>query len=100
VVDQAVQELQSRGIRPVEVLHHQTDGLPFRLLEQPLQHRFQGLLPLLLWREAEGRVMVFQWQREQRSKQRDVRLPGQPGMLQRPLQPLQLLLRGVFSTHM
>jgi hypothetical protein len=48
LVDEQAEPLQGRGIPPVEVVHDHAHGLPPRLVQQPGQQEFQGLLFLPL----------------------------------------------------
>src|SRR5439155_17817318 len=44
LVHQQGEKLERRRVDPVQVFHHQEDGLPLRQRQQPGQQRFQGFL--------------------------------------------------------
>ena len=56
LLHQQGEELQRRGVDPVQVFHHKEDGLLLRQRQQPGQQGFQGFLLLPLGRQRQGRI--------------------------------------------
>jgi len=95
LVDAEPEQLQRRGVGPVQVFPHHQDRLALRLLQQPGRKRVQGALLLALGRERQRRRVCRRGQGEQCRQQRHgVRL-GETIRRQHALQLRQLLLGGV-----
>jgi hypothetical protein len=70
LVNEQTQQLQGRGIDPVQVFHDEQDRLPLRFRVQPGEEGLQRLLALPLWRQGEGWIGVGQGERQQRRQER------------------------------
>ena len=65
IVDEQGEELQCRGIDPVQIFDYKQHRLPRCLSQEPGQQGVQGLLPLPLGCQGERGVAFGEWQREQ-----------------------------------
>src|SRR5206468_12665796 len=68
--NEQTQQLQGRGIDPVQVFHNEQDRLLLRFRIQPGQEGLQRFLALPLRRQGERWIGVGQGERQQRRQQR------------------------------
>ena len=96
LLDQQPQQLEGRGIGPVQVFPHGQHRLPGGFLQQPGHQRILGLLPLLLWGHAAGRIAFCgKWHGQQGAKQGHNLFTGQTTGLEPLLQLGQFRFGGI-----
>jgi hypothetical protein len=59
LVKEETNQLQGRGVSPVQVFQDKEDRLTFSKFQEEGDDGFQGLLPLTLWGEVERRIVMF-----------------------------------------
>ena len=59
LIKQEPNQLQGRGVRPVQIFQDKEDRLMFSQFQQEGDDGFQGLLAVPLWGEVERRIVVF-----------------------------------------
>jgi hypothetical protein len=95
LVQEEAEDLQRRGVRPVQVFPDREHRRPLRLREQPGNQGLVGFLPLPLGAQVQRWVVCRVWQHQQRGQERHDLCTRQAGCLQAPLQLGQLRL-GIF----
>src|SRR5215831_5204129 len=71
LLDQQVQEFESRGVRPVQVFEDKEHRLALSVFQEDRYKRLQCFLSLALWGEVERWIVILRHRhREQRRKQR------------------------------
>jgi hypothetical protein len=70
VVGQLRQQVEQRGVGPVQVLDHEQDGLMLGAQERDLDQRVDGQLPLAVRRQVERRVAILERNRQELGEQR------------------------------
>jgi hypothetical protein len=96
LLDQETEQLDGRGIGPVQVLPYGEDGLLPGLLDEPRDQGIEGLLPLLVRRQSQGCVLAGRVEAEEGGQERDRLLEREDVNSQKALE-LDEFLSGPFA---